>query len=115
MPDTMTPAQYVEAIAALGFEGYGRHVGAAELIGTNVSTSRRWEDGDRAVPAPVARWLRYMVACELKPHKVIAVIEAATPRRRAAAPRPSAKRGAVRRAAPSRSGSARPAQRYAAH
>lgn len=35
---------------------------AAELLGVDERTSRRWANDERDVPAPVARFLRYLIA-----------------------------------------------------
>lgn len=58
--DRMTSAQYKHAIEALGLTA--RDAGAAELLGTDERTSRRWANGERAIPGPVARFLRYLLA-----------------------------------------------------
>ena len=54
----MTPDEYRTAIAALGLS----QARAAELLGVDARTSRRWACGERDVPPPVARFLRYLIA-----------------------------------------------------
>jgi len=56
--DRMTGSQYQQAITRLHLS----QVGAADLLGTDERTSRRWANDERAVPAPVARFLRYLLA-----------------------------------------------------
>lgn len=63
----MTPAQYKAAIARLKLS----QAGAASLLGVNERTSRRWIAGDREVPAPVARFLRYLIAAKVSPQDVL--------------------------------------------
>jgi DNA-binding transcriptional regulator YiaG len=54
----MTPDEYREAIERLGLS----QVGAARLLGIDERTSRRWAIGERDVPAPAERFLRYLIA-----------------------------------------------------
>lgn len=54
----MTPAEYSEAIAKLELS----QIAAARLLGVDGRTSRRWVSGERDVPEPAARFLRYLIA-----------------------------------------------------
>lgn len=54
----MTADEYREAIAELGMT----QVSASKLLGVDDRTSRRWAAGDREVPPPAARFLRYLIA-----------------------------------------------------
>lgn len=54
----MTPDDYREAIEKLGLS----QIAAARLLGVDERTSRRWANGERDVPAPAARFLRYLIA-----------------------------------------------------
>lgn len=54
----MTPDEYREALEALGLT----QVGGARLLGVDERTSRRWACGERDVPPPAQRFLRYLIA-----------------------------------------------------
>jgi DNA-binding transcriptional regulator YiaG len=54
----MTPDEYRDAIERLGLS----QVAAARLLGVDERTSRRWAKGDRDVPPPAVRFLRYLIA-----------------------------------------------------
>lgn len=54
----MTPDEYREVIGKLGLS----QVAAAELLGVDARTSRRWANGERDVPAPAVRFLQYLIA-----------------------------------------------------
>jgi DNA-binding transcriptional regulator YiaG len=54
----MTPDEYREAIAELGLS----QGAAARLLGVDARTSRRWAIGERDVPPPAERFLRYLIA-----------------------------------------------------
>jgi len=54
----MTAAEYRDLIAALGLS----QVAAAILLGVDERTSRRWASGEREIPPPVERFLRYLLA-----------------------------------------------------
>jgi DNA-binding transcriptional regulator YiaG len=54
----MTPDEYRDLIEKLGLT----QGGAARLLGVDERTSRRWANGERDVPAPVERFLRYLLA-----------------------------------------------------
>ncbi|QUS39591.1 hypothetical protein RPMA_12645 [Tardiphaga alba] len=54
----MTPDEYREAIEKLGLS----QVAAGRLLGVDERTSRRWAIGERDVPPPAQRFLRYLIA-----------------------------------------------------
>lgn len=54
----MTPDDYREAIETLGLT----QGGAARLLGVDERTSRRWACGERDIPPPAQRFLRYLIA-----------------------------------------------------
>jgi DNA-binding transcriptional regulator YiaG len=54
----VTPQEYADAIEALGLS----QLAAAKLLGVDGRTSRRWISGERDVPEPAARFLRYLIA-----------------------------------------------------
>lgn len=54
----MTSDEYREAIDSLGLS----QVGAARLLGVDERTSRRWANGERDIPPPAERFLRYLIA-----------------------------------------------------
>jgi DNA-binding transcriptional regulator YiaG len=54
----VTPDEYSEAIQTLGLS----QIAAAKLLGVDGRTSRRWISGERDVPEPAARFLRYLIA-----------------------------------------------------
>lgn len=54
----MTPDEYRETIEKLGLS----QVAAARLLGVDDRTSRRWASGERDVPPPAQRFLRYLIA-----------------------------------------------------
>ena len=54
----MTPDEYRAAIEKLGLS----QVAAAKLLGVDKRTSRRWANGEREMPAPAVRFLRYLIA-----------------------------------------------------
>lgn len=56
----MTADEYREAIEELGLS----QVAAAKLLGVDDRTSRRWASGDREIPPPAARFLRYLIATD---------------------------------------------------
>jgi DNA-binding transcriptional regulator YiaG len=68
----MTPDQYRAAIEQLGLT----QVAAAKLLGVDERTSRRWATGERDVPAPAARFLRYLIATGKTGEKAMRVLEA---------------------------------------
>ena len=54
----MTSDEYRETIEQLGMtQGV-----AAKLLGVDDRTSRRWACGEREVPPPAERFLRYLIA-----------------------------------------------------
>lgn len=66
----MTPAQYKKTIESLGLT----QVGAARFLGVDDRTSRRWIAGEREVPEPVARFLKFLVASKVTPDEVSRVL-----------------------------------------
>jgi DNA-binding transcriptional regulator YiaG len=54
----MTPDEYREAIESLGLS----QIAAARLLGVDARTSRRWASGERDIPPPAVRFLRYLIA-----------------------------------------------------
>lgn len=54
----MTADEYRAALAALDLS----QVGAARLLGVDERTSRRWANGERDVPPPADRFLRFLIA-----------------------------------------------------
>jgi len=54
----MTPDEYRVAIEQLGLS----QIAAARLLGVDERTSRRWACGEREVPPPAQRFLRYLIA-----------------------------------------------------
>jgi hypothetical protein len=66
----VTPNQYKSAIDRLGLS----QVGAARFLGVDDRTSRRWISGERDVPEPVSRFLRYLIAAKVTPDEVEAIL-----------------------------------------
>jgi DNA-binding transcriptional regulator YiaG len=54
----MTPDQYRSTIETLGLS----QIAAARLLGVDERTSRRWANGERDIPPPAERFLRYLIA-----------------------------------------------------
>jgi DNA-binding transcriptional regulator YiaG len=54
----MTPVEYREVIEWLGLS----QIEAARLLGVDARTSRRWALGERDIPPPAVRFLRYLLA-----------------------------------------------------
>lgn len=54
----MTSDEYRETIDALGLT----QGAAAKLLGVDDRTSRRWACGERDIPPPAERFLRFLVA-----------------------------------------------------
>jgi DNA-binding transcriptional regulator YiaG len=54
----MTPDEYRAALEALGLT----QAGGARLLGVDERTSRRWACGEREIPPPAQRFLRYLIA-----------------------------------------------------
>src|SRR6516165_45685 len=55
---TMTPDEFREIIEKLGLS----QIAAARLLGVDARTSRRWASGERDIPPPAVRFLRYLIA-----------------------------------------------------
>ena len=54
----MTSDEYRETIEKLGLS----QIAAARLLGVDARTSRRWASGERDIPPPAVRFLRYLIA-----------------------------------------------------
>jgi DNA-binding transcriptional regulator YiaG len=54
----MTPVEYREVIEGLGLS----QIAASRLLGVDARTSRRWALGERDIPPPAVRFLRYLIA-----------------------------------------------------
>jgi len=54
----VTPDEYRETIERLGLS----QIAAAKLLGVDDRTSRRWACGERDIPPPAERFLRYLIA-----------------------------------------------------
>lgn len=54
----MTSDEYRTALEQLGLT----QGGAARLLGVDERTSRRWANGERDIPPPASRFLRYLIA-----------------------------------------------------
>lgn len=54
----MKPDEYHAALEKLGLS----QIAAAKLLGVDERTSRRWASGERDVPGPAIRFLRYLIA-----------------------------------------------------
>jgi DNA-binding transcriptional regulator YiaG len=54
----VTPDEYRAALESLDLS----QVGAARLLGVDERTSRRWANGERDIPPPAQRFLRYLIA-----------------------------------------------------
>jgi DNA-binding transcriptional regulator YiaG len=67
----MTAEEYRDLIAALGLS----QVAAAILLGVDERTSRRWASGEREIPPPVARFLRYLLATGTTGETAIKVLD----------------------------------------
>jgi hypothetical protein len=66
----VTAKQYADAIERLGLS----QVGSARFLGVDDRTSRRWISGERDVPEPVSRFLRYLIAAKVKPEEDEAIM-----------------------------------------
>lgn len=67
----MTPDEYRDAIARLDLS----QVAAARLLGVDERTSRRWATGEREVPPPAVRFLRYLIATRKTGEQAMRVLE----------------------------------------
>jgi len=76
----VTPDEYRNAIAHLDLS----QAAAARLLGVDERTSRRWATGERDVPPPAVRFLRYLIATRKTGAQAMRVLE-----RRPAAPQGS--------------------------
>lgn len=62
----MTPADFSSALSRLALS----QSGAAAVLGVSDRALRMWISGDRAVPEPVAKLMRLMVAGKVSPDDV---------------------------------------------
>lgn len=67
----MGPTEYRETIARLGLS----QVQAASFLGVDERTSRRWASGDREIPLSAARFLSFLDLANIKPKRVLRVLE----------------------------------------
>lgn len=67
----MTPPEYRAALTALGLS----QLAAGRLLGVDARTSRRWALGEREVPPPAARFLRYLIATKANPADVLRILK----------------------------------------
>jgi DNA-binding transcriptional regulator YiaG len=70
MAESMTPQQFIDAIAELGLT----QTAAARLLGVDARTARRWVAGDRDVPAPAVRFLRFLIAARIPAARVMKLL-----------------------------------------
>jgi DNA-binding transcriptional regulator YiaG len=68
----MTPDEYRKALETLGLT----QGGGARLLGVDERTSRRWACGERDIPPPVQRFLRFLIAIGKSGEHVIKLLEA---------------------------------------
>ena len=73
----MTSLEYRDLLAALGLT----QAGAARLLGVDERTSRRWANEERDIPAPVQRFLRFLAAAQISPHRAMTLLEKDPPGR----------------------------------
>lgn len=67
----MTADDYRDALARLDLS----QVAAARLLGVDDRTSRRWATGERDVPPPAERFLRYLIATRKTGEQAMRVLE----------------------------------------
>lgn len=63
----MTKDEYRAALEALGLT----QAGGARLLGVDARTSRKWATGERELPPTAARFLRFLMAAQIKPEAVL--------------------------------------------
>ena len=66
----MTADQYRTTIEKLGLS----QIAAAKLLGVDERTSRRWASGERDIPPPAVRFLRYLIATKKTGDQVMQVL-----------------------------------------
>ena len=66
----MTPDEYREAIEGLGLS----QIAAARLLGVDARTSRRWASGERDIPPPAVRFLRYLIVTKKSGEQAMRVL-----------------------------------------
>lgn len=67
----MTASDYREILARLELT----QIQAARLLGVDERTSRRWAIGERAVPPPAARFLRYLLLTNRSAAQAVRLLE----------------------------------------
>jgi len=66
----MTPTEYRDLLSALDLT----QAGAARLLGVDERTSRKWACGERDVPQPAQRFLRFLLAAKIAPDLVMKLL-----------------------------------------
>lgn len=66
----MTSEEYRRAIAALDLT----QERAAELLGVNPRTSRKWANGERAIPPPACRFLLFLIEAQIPAERVMLLL-----------------------------------------
>jgi DNA-binding transcriptional regulator YiaG len=66
----MTNHEYRDLLTALGLT----QAGAARLLGVDERTSRRWAAGERDIPPPAARFLRFLLEAKISPDRVLKLL-----------------------------------------
>src|SRR5215211_101931 len=107
----MSPDDYVGALADVGLEGPQRHQGAAQLCGVDESTSRRWENGSRAIDPSACHLLLLCISQGWSWKQALNRIERVNAHARSR----SARRAAPKRAVRGRSEISRLERRSVAH
>ena len=74
MDASMTADQYRHIIARLGLS----QTAAAQLLGVDERTSRRWANGERDIPAPAVRFLQYLIATKKTGEQATQILDAYT-------------------------------------
>lgn len=69
----MTPNDYRTAIGSLGLT----QAGAAQLLGVDARTSRKWANGEREVPPTAARFLRLLIAKGISAEEAMTILGSA--------------------------------------
>lgn len=67
----MTSEQFRTAIERLELS----QVAAARLLGVDERTSHQWANGERDIPAPVVRFLHYLIATQTKGEQAMRILD----------------------------------------
>lgn len=67
----MTKDEYRTAIETLGLS----QAAAARLLGVDERTSRRWACGERDIPAPAVRFLKFLIACNCSGREAMEILK----------------------------------------